>query len=92
MKRAEQQLTIPGIGQQLADLDWWKKETGVYTQEIKGIAWNTEGFVWGAWSGFESPVIFICQNQPDDMGYGDTEREAILAYCEKANIDKPFWW
>ena len=90
MKRAEQQLTLPGV--ELASLELWKLANGVYTGEIKGLAWNIGGYNFASWSIFESPVIFICQNPPGDMGYGGDEKEAILQYCEKAEIDKPDWW
>ena len=58
----------------------------------QGAGWNKENHTWAAWTDYESPVIFICQNHPDDMGYGGDEKEAILQYCEKAGIDKPDWW
>lgn len=90
MKRAEQQLTLPGV--ELANLELWKATNNVHTKEIKGLAWNEKGDEWAAWSGYESPVIFICQNHPKDMGYGSEEKEAILQFCEKANINKPVWW
>ena len=90
MKRQEQQLTLPGV--ELANLELWKLANGVYTGEIKGLAWNKENYQWAAWTEYESPVIFICQNHPDDMGYGGDEKEAVFAYCEKAGIDKPDWW
>lgn len=90
MKRAEQQLPLPGV--ELANLDLWKAANGIFTQEIKGLPWNTGNHEWAAWSMFESPVIFACQNDPKDMGYGWSERKAILQYCEKAEINKPVWW
>jgi len=56
MRVKEQQLTLPGV--ELAN--------GVYTGEIKGMAWNKENHIWAAWTEYESPVIFICQNHPND--------------------------
>lgn len=70
MKNQEQQLTLPGV-----DV--------INSQEIHGLAWNTANHRWGAWSGFESPVIFICQNKPSDMGYGWDKEHAIKDFCSK---------
>jgi len=98
MKRQEQQLEIPGIGQHLADLDWWKSENVIFTKDL-GETSSMFGpiFRWECWRIHKSKVIYLCQTPAgtkDDsvIGYGDTERESILDFCGKLNIDEPFWW
>ena len=93
MRVKEQQLTLPGV--ELANLELWKLANGVHTGEIKGLAWNKENHSWAAWTDYESPVIFMCQNDHEEMGYGETEKAAILDYCNgwhEKEINKPDWW
>jgi len=81
------QLDIPGIGQQLATLAEWKAQNKIYTQMI-----NSEDYDWSAWDEIESPHEFGSKFGFDCMGLGNSEKEAILNYCGKQNIDPPFWW
>ncbi len=88
-KKAAIQLEIPGIGQQLATLDDWKAENDIFTHNS---GFSDDGLPWSAWSGIESPHDFGHEHSFDSMGYGNTEKDAIVQYCLKEKIRLPFWW
>jgi len=85
---SNEQLSIEGIGQQKATLGDWKKVNKIYT-------WNSPGcgdHPWTCWDEMESPGDFGDKYGFDAMGFGATEKEAIIEYCEKEEIELPFWW
>lgn len=81
------QLEIEGIGQQKATLSDWKRDNKIYT-------WHSPGcdHEWSCWDEIESPHDFGHTYSFDAMGFGNTEKEAILDYCQKEGIAPPFWW
>lgn len=82
------QLEIEGIGQQLATLEDWKKERKVFTHKSDAV----DETPWSAWDEIESAHDFGHKYGFDSMGFGKTEKEAILNYCYQENIKPPFWW
>jgi len=84
------QLAIDGIGQQKVTLDDWKKESGIYTHNAEFT--ENEGMKWSAWNEYESPIEFLSNYHCEDMGFGKTQKEAILEFCRKEQIKPPFWW
>jgi len=83
------QIEIPGIGQQKATLADWKVEHEVFTHKSE-IPQNSNP--WNAWMEFESAFEYMHKNNPDDMGFGKSEKDAILNLCDKHGITPPFWW
>ncbi len=89
VKKTAIQLEIPGIGQQLATLDDWKAENLIFTHNS---GFSDNGLAWSAWGEIESPHDFGHEYSFDSMGYGSTEKDAIVQYCAKVKINPPFWW
>lgn len=87
MKSCENQLEIEGIGQQLFDIDIWKKNNGIFTFKSGGMP-----KFWSAWNEIEDPVEFLNNYGGDAFGYGDSEKEAIIEFCEIEKIEIPFHW
>ncbi len=82
------QLGIPGIGQQKAKLSDWKKENKIYTHHAP----HMEESPWIAWDEFESPHDYDSHYDPDSMGFGKSEKEAITDFCTEHDKALPFWW
>lgn len=82
------QLEIDGIGQQKATLKDWKSVNKIYT-------WNSPRCgdkPWSCWDEIESPGDFGHTYGFEEMGFGSTEKDAIIDYCKKQDIKLPFWW
>lgn len=82
------QLEIAGIGQQKITLAMWKNENQIFTHN----AGSEEEFPWTCWDEIESALEFGETYSFEAMGFGKTEKEAILNFCEEEKIDPPFWW
>ena len=87
---SEKQLELEGIGQQLASLSQWKKDNGIYTHHH--YCPDEDEMEWSCWDEFESPLEFIERYPMDAMGYGKSQKSAIIDFCQKEQIDLPFWW
>ena len=83
-----QQIEIEGIGQQLATLEGWKNQNQIFTHKSH----IDDDKKWNAWGETESPFDFLHKYGDSAFGFGETEKEAILNYCEQENIKPPFWW
>lgn len=87
----ETQLEIDGIGQQLATLEDWKAQNKIFTHRSEyHEVFN--GPVWSCWDEIEDPFEFDEKYSFNAMGYGDTEKEAIIDFCINEEIALPFWW
>ena len=82
------QLTIDGIGQQLTTLAQWKKENNIFTHKND----CDDALPWSAWDEIESPFEFADKYSFDAIVRGNSEKQAILKYCEQEQIKPPFWW
>lgn len=83
-----EQLGLVGIGQKKCTLGMWKKENEIFTHH----AAHMDSPKWTCWDELEDPEDFLSNFGPDYMGYGDSEKEAILDFCEKCKVEIPFWW
>lgn len=87
----EHQLEIPGIGQQKARLVDWKRENNIHTHHCPDI----ERAPWVCWQGEEGEaeaVEYLEDEGEDGFGTGMTESAAIVDYCNKVGLKRPFWW
>ncbi|WP_257282155.1 hypothetical protein [Endozoicomonas sp. ISHI1] len=84
------QTELPGIGQQKVTLADWKNENEIFTHKARGL--TPEELPWSAWSEIEDPSDYISTHDPESMGYGSSEKEAILNLCAKEGRKPPFWW
>jgi len=82
------QLSIDGIGQQLASVEDWMKEHEVYTHRSN----NEYVDPWSAWDGDPDPAEALGRYGDDYFGFGATQKEAIFDLCKKIEIKPPFWW
>ncbi len=84
------QIGLPGIGQQKITLSMWKSENKIFTHcEAEQ---NADCDRYTCWDEIKDPVEFGHEHGFDCMGFGNTEKEAILDYCKKEQIKPPFWW
>ena len=84
------QLEIGGIGYQKVSLSDWKKENDIRTHHAPHM--KGECPTWSCWDEFESPEDFLSKHGDIWMGFGDSEKEAIMDFCLKCKIELPFWW
>lgn len=84
------QLEIEGIGQQKVTLSMWKKENNIFTHNSPHMPDKKTN--WSCWDEYECPGDFISSYSDSAMGYGETEKEAILKFCYDNEINPPFWW
>ena len=84
------QIGLPGIGQKKMTLSMWKKENNIYTLHLidHEEVWNS----WACWDEIENPLDFMEKYNNMAPGYGKTEKDAILDFCNKEEIKPPFWW
>lgn len=83
-----QQLGLAGIGQQLMTLATWKKENQIFTHK----SFLDDDLRWSAWDEIEDFHDFMSTYGPDCIARGNSEKEAILKFCEWNGIEPPFWW
>lgn len=85
-----EQIEIPGIGRQKMTLSMWKSENKIYTHHE--AEQNKDCDRYTCWDEIEDPVEFGHTHGFDCMGFGDTEKKAIIDYCTKHELNLPFWW
>lgn len=85
-----QQLEIDGIGQQKAKLSDWKKANNVFTHHSAHV--ERIDMQWTCWDETDDVFIFIEKYGDSAMGFGSSEKAAISDFCQKHNIECPFWW
>lgn len=90
MSATSQQLEIEGIGQQKATLSQWKIDNSVFTHHSPHLEGN--GFTWSCWGESSDPEQFLSKYGDNSFGFGNSEKSAILSFCNKHNIEIPFWW
>ena len=84
------QLEIDGIGQQKYTLAMWKVDHKIFTFHAPHMQGRCP--TWSCWDEIKCPIEFIGKYGDHNQGFGNTEKEAILDFCEKQNIKPPFWW
>jgi hypothetical protein len=57
----------------------WKQQNNIHTYYSPHL--SKEEQKWSCWQGTENPP-----DDPDILGYGNTEKEAIIDFCKKENI------
>lgn len=84
------QLEIDGIGQQKASLADWKKQNKIFTHDAPHM--GNDGPRWSCWAEIAAPSDFLEIYGQDAFGYGGSEKTAITDFCQKHEIELPFWW
>ena len=84
------QLGIEGIGQQKYTLSMWKAEHNIFTHHSPHMPDKETN--WSCWDEYECPSDFISNYSDSAMGYGETEKDCILNFCQDNEIKPPFWW
>jgi len=86
-----QQLEINGIGQQVMTPDEWKQQNNIFTRELNDDDLD-DGVRWACWDEHECVEEFASIYSYDSVALGESEKEAILSFCNANDIAPPFWW